>query len=311
MIPVFESLLPVFLIVALGWMLRRSGVVPQDKWEGIEQLGFWVLFPSLLFHALAGADLGALALNTLIVGYLGALAVLFLLLLGLNLARGRWLSLSGPAYSSVFQTTSRWNAFIALAIMDKYAGPEGLAVVALVMALTVLPLNVINILVVTGCSEAGGRGWRSTLATTARNPMIIGAFAGLMVNLLAIPIYEPVLVTVDVIARAGLGIGLLTVGAGLKIRSIFQPRTDMWFGVLGKMVVFPALVLAAALLLELKGVTLFAAMTCAAVPTAMNGYIIARQMGGDAELYATTSAAQTLLGLVSIPFFLWLALVLG
>lgn len=311
MTPVFESLLPVFLIVALGWLLRRYEVVPREKWDGIEQLGFWVLFPSLLFHALAKAELGALSLNTLITAYLGALAVLFVLLYGLNLARRGWLSLTGPAYSSVFQTSSRWNAFIALAIMDKYAGAEGLAVVALVMALTVLPLNVINILVVAGCSDAGSRGWRSTLRTTARNPMVIGAFSGLLVNLLSIPIYEPLLVTVDVIARAGLGIGLLTVGAGLKIRSVFQPRADMWFGVCGKMVVFPALVLGFALLLGLEGVTLFAAVTCAAVPTAMNGYIIARQMGGDADLYATTSAAQTLLGLVSIPFFVWLTAALG
>ncbi len=308
MIPVLESLLPVFLLVALGWSLRRFEVVPREKWEGIELLGFWVLFPALLFHALTATDLGAVAVDAMVLSYVGAMAVQFLLLFLLNLARRRWLAMDGPSFSSVFQTSTRWNAFIALAILDKYGDAEGLAAVALIMALTVIPLNVINIVVVAGCAARPGSGWRQVLIATARNPMIIGVFAGLSVSLLDIPIYEPLRVTVDVIGRSGLAIGLLTVGAGLRIRSIFQPRADMWFGVVGRMIVFPLLVLAMASWTGLSGVALVAAVACAAVPTAMNGYLIARRMGGDAELYATTSAAQTLLGLVSIPLFLWYAI---
>ena len=311
MVAVFESLLPVFMIVALGWALRRYGVVPREQWEGVERLGYWVLFPTLLFHALISVDLAALSLDALIVAYLAALAVIFLLLFLLNIARGRGLVMDGPSYSSVFQTTSRWNAFIALALMDKYAGAEGLAVVALVIAFTVLPLNVINVLVVTRSVAREGSGWRHALAATARNPMILGAFAGLLVNLLSVPVYGPVRVAVDLTAQAGLGIGLLTVGAGLRIRTVFRPRVDMLFGLVGKMVVFPVLVLGFGLMAGLSGVPLVAAMACAATPTAMNGYIVARMLGGDADLYATTSAAQSLLGLVSIPLFLWLALKFG
>ena len=309
MVAVFESLLPVFLIVALGWVLRRCGVISREQWQGVEQLGFWVLFPALLFHALINADLAALSLDALIVSYLGAMAVIFFLLYLLNVARGRLFSMDGPTYSSVFQTTSRWNAFISLAVMDKYAGAEGLAVVALVIALTVLPLNVINMLVVTRTAAREGSGWSHTLAATARNPMVLGAFSGLLFNLLSIPVYEPVLVAVDLIAQAGLAIGLLTVGAALRIRSVFRPRGEMLFGLLGKMVLFPLLVLEFGLMSGLSGVPLVAAMVCASTPAAAHGYIVARMMGGDADLYATTSAAQTLLAMVSMPFFLWLTLV--
>lgn len=309
MVAVFESLLPVFLVVALGWALRRCGVISRGQWEGVEQLGFWVLFPVLLFHALINADLAALSLDALIVSYLAALAIIFVLLFLLNVARGRIISMDGPTYSSVFQTTSRWNAFIALAVMDKYAGAEGLALVALVIALTVLPLNVINVLVITRTVAREGSGWRHTLAATARNPMVLGAFTGLTFNLLAVPIYEPVLVAVDLVAQAGLAIGLLTVGAALRIRSVFRPRVEMLYGLLGKSVLFPLLVLEIGLAAGMSGVPLVAAMACATTPAAAHGYIVARMMGGDADLYATTAAAQTLLGMVSMPFFLWLALV--
>jgi predicted permease len=115
------------------------------------------------------------------------------------------------------------------------------------------------------------------------------------------------MVSLDLISQAGLGIGLLTVGAGLRIRSIFQPRRELWLGVGGKMILFPLLVTAICLAFRIDGITLTAAVACAAVPTAMNGYIMARKMGGDAPLYATTSAAQALLGLITIPAFLWLS----
>ena len=308
MLLIFESLLPVFLIVALGWLLRRYGVIKMEQWEGIEQLGFWVLFPTLLFHALVNADLKSLALNGLIMAYVTALIILCILLWLVYLKRRDWFGINGPAYSSIFQTSSRWNAFIALAVMDKLAGPEGLAIVAVVMSFTVLPLNVINILVVAHTASTTATSWKNTLTIASHNPMIWGAFIGLVVNLLAIPVYEPLLVGTDLIARAGLGVGLLAVGAGLRIRSVFNPRPDMWMGLVGKMLLFPATVFVLCQAFGLSGVTLTAAVLCASVPTAMNGYIVARKMGGDAELYATTSAAQTLLGLVSIPFFLWLTI---
>ncbi len=311
MIPVLESLLPVFLLIAVGWLLRRFEVVPRDKWEGIELLGFWVLFPALVFHALTGADIRSLKVDSLVLAYVGAMTVQFLLLYVLNRARRHRLHMDGPTFSTVFQTSTRWNAFIALAILDKFGDGTGLAVVALVMALTILPLNVINIVVVTRCAAGTGGGWRRVLSSTARNPMIIAAFTGVTVNLLAIPIYQPVAVTIDVVGRSGLAIGLLTVGAGLRIRSLVGRRPEMWFGLVGKMVVFPVLVLVAARVMGLSGVVLLAAVTCAAVPTAMNGYVIARKMGGDAELYATTSAAQTVLALLSIPLFIWIALESG
>jgi predicted permease len=310
MIAVFHSILPVFLIVALGWILRRYEIVPESQWEGIELLGFWVLFPLLLFHALFNINLDALTVDSLMLAYLLALTGLLLLLFLAYLGR-RTLGIDDAAYSSVFQTTSRWNGFIALAIMDNYAGSGGLAVVALIMAITVVPLNVINILVLAHTAAGKPAGWGSTLATTARNPIIWGALAGLLCNLANVPVYGPMLESVELIAQAGLGIGLLTVGAGLRIRSIFQPRREMWFGVVGKMLLFPLMVGTACLAFGINGIELTAAVACASVPTAMNGYIMARKMGGDAPLYATTSAVQALLGLATIPVFLWISTHLG
>jgi len=66
-------------------------------------------------------------------------------------------------------------------------------------------------------------------------------------------------------------------------------------------------VLLLALATGLSGEAFEAALICAAVPTAMNGYVLARTMGGDAELYAATATVQTVLSFATIPFVIWLS----
>ena len=55
MLTIFESILPVFLLVVLGALLKRWPLIDRNMWNGLEQLGFYVLFPSLLFTTLANA----------------------------------------------------------------------------------------------------------------------------------------------------------------------------------------------------------------------------------------------------------------
>ena len=51
--------------------------------------------------------------------------------------------------------------------------------------------------------------------------------------------------------------------------------------------------------LTLVGVLIFAA------PAASNGYIVAKKMGGDADLYADVTTWQTLLSLIVLPIWAW------
>ena len=70
---VTAALLPVFLLIVLGFVLKRTLIRPDTQWHGLERLTYYVLFPVLLVQTLARADLakvpvagvgGALLLNT-------------------------------------------------------------------------------------------------------------------------------------------------------------------------------------------------------------------------------------------------------
>lgn len=303
---VFESQLPVFLVIAIGLLLRKYAVVPEDQWRGIELLGYWLLFPVLLMVSLIKMDLSNIDLGAISQAYLSAIVLQLMLVWSLRGTLRNKLGLSDRSFSSVFQTSTRWNGFIALAIASKLAGEQGLALVALIMAITVPVLNFVNIIVLTVCTSETRPTIKQTALNTAKVPLIWGALLGLAINLSGVLVYEPIMTTLDIVGRAGLGIGLLTVGAGISVQAILSAKTNVILSIVAKLFVFPLLVYIACGLFSVTGLPLQMAMLSASVSAAMNGYVLARKMGGDAELYASATSLQVIISLFSIPLILWL-----
>ena len=77
-------------------------------------------------------------------------------------------------------------------------------------------------------------------------------------------------------------------------------------GVVGKLLITPLVAVGWALVFGVDGLALSILLVGASVPTAMNGYLLSKKMGGDAELYAATSTVQTVVSFFTIPLILWL-----
>ncbi|AOG10353.1 MAG: AEC family transporter [Alphaproteobacteria bacterium] len=305
MLIIFESILPIFLLVILGVVLKRTRLINESFWSGLEQFGYFVLFPALLFQTLSTTDFSSLDSGS--VGLVSLLAVgvmtaLVLAIWPLLKARG----MGGPSYTSVFQTSTRWNGFMALAIAEKLTGQTGLSVIAIIMASIIVPLNLINVGVMVWFSGES-RGLKTFVVRIVTNPIIIGALLGVLVNFAGISIYAPVMTAVDLIASASLGLGLVTVGAGLRVADALKPQPSVLMTVVLKLLVFPAVAVLLALVFGLSGEIVVMIALGAAVPTAMNGYVLAKQMGGDADLYAAAATVQTVAAFFTIPVVLYLA----
>ena len=107
--------------------------------------------------------------------------------------------------------------------------------------------------------------------------------------------------------RAALAVGLLCVGAGIEIRRFLTVTWRVVLGLTMRPTLAPAIFLGIGLMLGLSTAELTAGVLVMAVPAASNGFIVARAMGGDAELYADLLAWQTLVTLVVLPAYLALA----
>lgn len=299
MLITFAAIAPIFLLIATGNGLRRLSLFEPTFWRGLERMGFYVLYPVLLFTTIVRADFSGISLGSIIV----ILCVAWVALGAVTLALWPMLKVRGtsrPTYSSVFQTAIRWNGFIALAVAEQMFPPEGAAMVALVMAVLIIPINVATVAVIAWFTSATPN-ISATLRKIAVNPLILAAALAVLLRLAPGLLTGPVMEALHMLGRAALGMGLLAIGAGLKIDLRSVTGLAIWAPTVLKLVASPVLVIGLAMAVGIGGAELTYLALCAAVPTAMNGYVLAREMGGDAETYAVTVTLQTALAFLTIP----------
>ena len=304
---VFESIFPIFCIVMLGYLLRKHRFVPAEHWLIVESLCFWVLFPAILAETLIKADLASIELGPFTMSLFATLVSIGGLTLALWPVLKKTLQTQRTQFSTIYQTSTRWHGFIALAIVLKLYGDTGAALIAVAFAVMVPILQTSNIIVLVAFSSDARLNWRQITRSLAINPILWSVLLGLSINLAQIPVWNPLMSILDLLGRGALGLSLLALGAGLSIQAALKPSPELLLGLFGKLFITPAVMAAWAILFGVNGLAFMVLMVCASVPTAMNGYLLAKKMGGDAELYAATSTLQTVVSFASIPLVLWLA----
>lgn len=291
----------------LGFALRKSCFVPVEHWKIVEELCYWILFPAILAETLIKADLGTVELGPYTYTLLATLITSGFLILALWPVLKKFFGTKKKQFSTIYQTSTRWHGFIALAIVLNLYGDTGGALIGVAFAVLVPILQISNVLVLVAFSSDTRLDWRQVGRSLTINPIIWGVSVGLFVNLLHVPVWNPLMSILDLLGRGALGLSLLALGAGLSLQAALKPSREALVGLVSKLFVNPAIMAGWALWFGVTGLAFNVLIVCAAVPTAMNGYLLAKKLGGDAELYAATSTLQTVVSFVSIPLVLWLA----
>jgi len=303
---VIAALLPVFLLIVLGFVLKRSLMRLETQWHGLERLTYYVLFPVLLIQTLVKADLtkvpiagvgGALLLSAL------AMSLLCLALRPL-LAR---CAIDGPAFTSIFQGATRWQTYVALAVSGNLYGDVGLALASVAMVAIIPLVNVFSVAVLAHYASPQKRSVHSIVMTVVRNPLIWACAIGLFVNVIHLPFPKIWHQVADALGGSSLAIGLLVTGAGLHLEGLLRPSAAASLGVVLKLILMPALGIALGLAFGLYGTNLVIVAACSAVPASSSAYVLARQMGGDAPLLAQIITLQTILAAITMPVAIALA----
>jgi malonate transporter and related proteins len=302
------SLLPDFALILLGAALRRAMHLGDHFWSGLEKLIYFVLFPALLFNAIARVPIepaGAAPLVLTGAGILGSG-----MLLGL-LARGLFPALTPISFASQFQCAFRYNSYIGLAVAGKLYGAAGIASMGLLVG-TMVPLaNIASVWMLARHGEAGI--WKEL----SRNPLILATFAGLAWNLAGLPYPDPARQFLGRLSEASIALGLLAVGAALKLGGSLAPthgerslgiRLAAGYLLVVKLAVLPLVAITLARLLALTPLNAGVVLAFAALPTATSAYILAQRMGGDGARVAWLVSASTLIAMVTLPAWLVLAL---
>lgn len=298
---IFNALIPVALIVVLGYGLRHSVLKDPGHWYGMEQLTYYVLFPSLLVVSAARADLSKVSFSGVVGAYAITLCLLFALLVAMRpFLMGR-LALSGPAFTSVAQGVLRWNSYLALAIADGMFGAEGVAVAAIALTSLVPLVNVMVVWLLARHASATPPSFKEVMRQILQNPLIVSCAIGMAINTSGLHLPAVLLDFGDILGRASLAIGILVVGAGLSLRGLATPSGATLLALALNLVARPAITLAIGLAFGLRGIELATITLLSAVPSAPAGYVLARKMGGDAPLLAQILTLQLLASAITLP----------
>src|SRR3984885_4811842 len=297
---VLAALLPVFLLIVFGTVLKKTLMPLETQWQGLERLTYYVLFPALLIQTLVKADLSKVP----VAGVGGALLLSALLVSAICLALWPLLARSavdGPAFTSIFQGATRWQTYVALAVSGNLYGDVGLALASVAMVAIIPLVNVFSVAVLAHYASPEKQSARTIVMTVVRNPLIWACAIGLVINVVHIPLPHIWHEVADALGRSSLAIGLLVTGAGLQLKGLLRPSVSATIGVAFKLVLMPVLALLLAVWFGLTSDSLAIVAICAAVPTSPSAYVLARQMGGDAPLLAQIITLQTILAAITMP----------
>jgi predicted permease len=291
-----RALVPIVLLIALGYALKRSMITDEGFWSDAERLSYRVLLPALFLHSLATADTDDLPTGALA----GTLISATVAVAALVIACKPLMRLDGDAFTSVFQGSIRFNNYIGVTIAAGLFGTKGVAFAAICNAAIVPTVNVLCVLVFARFGTARLH-FADIVKQLVTNPLILACIAGILLQALDLNVPPGIAPALKALGAASMPLGLLCIGAALRFGAARSWVAPILTSSSAKFALMPAATYLAGRLFGLGSHALIIAVLFQALPTASSSYIMARQLGGDAPLMAGITATQTLLGTAAVP----------
>lgn len=291
------ALIPVFFVIITGFVLRWFEFPGDEFWSRAERLTYFILFPSLLFHKTATASLGGQPVSLMVLVLFIAVVIMSALLFYIK----KWWTSGGPAYTSFFQGSIRFNTYVGLAATFALYGDDGLTIAALAISVLIPLLNILCVTVLILFNDQNKGSLQTIAYELIRNPLIIACVSGMTLNYLGIGLHTVVEETFSIFSRAALPVGLLCVGAAINIDSARSAGKTVVFSSVLKLIVFPLLMWSICYLLGLDPELSAIAVLFAALPGSPAAYILSRQLGGDSSLMAGIITVQIVAAMVTFP----------
>jgi malonate transporter len=286
----FLAVTPVFLLILLGYLLRKKFAFNEHFVAKASQIQFYLALPALVLVNLLETNLTEIFNGEFIGSIIIATLVIFFLAFILSL-----LVKSKTQKGPFIQGSYRANMFIiGLALVQTISGEPASSTVIAMLAI-VMPLY--NIFAVIVLSIFVHDSKEHPLVSIAKkiflNPLIWAVIIALILKSLRINLPQILLIPLGYLKALALPLGLLTIGMSLRFSTLGQNAGQLLGVTFFKLILYPSL---AVFLASLMGVSqslwvpIF--LTCGA-PTAIASFAMTKAMKNDAELAAQIIALTT------------------
>ena len=307
-----NATMPVFLLMVLGIILRRIGVVDAAFASRLNMFVFCVALPVLLFRDISSVDLAQewdarfvldCALITLASIVFACAASAFV---KSRATRGEFIQ--GAYRSSV--------AILGVALMQNIYGSSQAAAMMIIGVVPLYNAAAVAILAVcTDDSRAKRKGARAMLLGVTRdivtNPIIVGIAAGLLWAALRLPMPEAAGKAVDAIAGLATPLGLVAMGAMADFRRMREEAGASLGASVIKLFGLCAVFLPVCVALGYRGEELMALLFMLGSATTVSSFVMARNMGYEGAVSSAIVMITTLGSVFSLTAWIYLLRCLG
>ena len=293
---IVSTLVPIFSLILLGYFFKKIKFPSTDFWPMADRFTYYVLMPSLLVYKLSVAKVNLDETLDVVTSAILSIVIVFLVLLVLNL----FIKFKNRAFTSIVQGGIRFNSYVFLAFVDSIYGDSGLVIAAILMAFVIPFINILCISTFAMYVRDGKFSFLAFLKTIIKNPLILACILGGAINAGDVALPLVVLKSLSILSNSALPIGLLSVGVGLEFRHIKFAKKELLVSLLAKLMLFPFVIYSVSLFLGISGEFLAILVIFGSMPTAVSGYILARELGGDTSLMASIITLQTLFCIVTL-----------
>ncbi|MBV2360644.1 AEC family transporter [Thalassococcus sp. CAU 1522] len=290
-----HNILPVFSMLALGFVLGRLGTISRDEAAAVNRVAFLILQPALILPLIAGLDVAAFELGTLSL-YAGSQAVAFVLafgtarfLLGRETAEA-WLL----AMAVVFVNTLLYIWPISFLIYGEAAAVPITAIVAWDSSVT-FAFFIASTALITG----RGSGRRAAALRVVTNPVLVAIAAGAFLNALGLSLPLPLATAMDFAGAAAAPLTLFALGVILSSHRLTPTLPVMTISAY-KLVLFPLLVGMSLSVADVTGHWQALFQLAAAGPSGAMAFALALLYGVRTDAIAPVIVWTSLLSLVSL-----------
>jgi hypothetical protein len=297
----FQIVLPLFLLMAIGYGAIRSGAVAAETDKGLADFVFVLAIPVLIFRSIVSAPaLEAEPWTYLTVAFGGIFAIWML-----AAVTTRALGATGAEATVYgFAAAQANGVFLGMPLVLRSYGSEANAPLVMFISLHVPVMMIVGAVLL---ERSGHKFDRLGLALAlARHPLMIASAAGIVWRALGWPIPALLAPVTDGLAAAAVPAALVSLGMALaRYGALSRPRITALI-VLAKLLLQPLLVLVLARsVFALPPVWAGTAVLLAACPSGINAYLFGVRYGAGEAATASAVTLSTAFSVVTISIWLW------
>ena len=297
-----NSVLPMCLVMALGYGTRRLGWIRREEISAINKIAFRIFLPCLLYYNVYCSDLSG-SFDPLLMAYAaGGVLLTFGLSLGYTLLTEKLPERRGVMIQGMFRSN---YVIMGIPVATALLGADQLGTVSILIAVVVPLFNMLSVVVLEVF-----RGQKPKplhiLGQIAKNPLVIGSVLGILTLAAGIRLPHILEQTIQTISAIASPLQLFLLGAFFQFSGLKTYRRELVTVSAAKLIVSPGLFLGLGALLGFRGVAFVSLIGIFASPTAVNSFTMAQQMGGDAELAGDIVVVTSAVSMLTM--FLWVFL---